>query len=84
MSKRDTILLSTIFSWLVGCGLYAYWWIAAANADPMAAEKEKGLFLPLLGFLFYRFPFLLASFVFIFLLLLIFIPRPQNEKPAMV
>jgi hypothetical protein len=84
MPKRDTILLSTLFGWLIGCGVWAYFWVAACNADPSAAAYEKGLFLPLLGFLFYSFTFLLAGFVIIFFAELMFIPHPQNEKPTMV
>jgi hypothetical protein len=84
MSKRDIILLSTLFVWLIGCGSDAYLWLAAANADAGAARYEKGLLLPLLGFLVYRFTFLLAGFLLAIFAELIFIPRPQDEKPTMV
>jgi hypothetical protein len=83
MSKRDKILLSTLFGWLIVCSVWAYVWVAACNADPLAAEYEKGLFLPLLGFTIYRFTFLLAGFVVIFFAELMLIPRPQ-DKPMMV
>jgi hypothetical protein len=83
MTKREMILLSTLCGWLILCGVWAYLWVAAANADPNAAAYEKGLFLPLLGFLLGPFKFLLAGFVLVFFAELIFIPRPQG-KPAMV
>jgi hypothetical protein len=84
MSKRDKVLLSTFFGWLILCGAWAYVWVAACNADPLAADYEKGLFLPLSGFLIYRFAYLLAGFITIFFAELILIPSARPEKPTMV
>ena len=65
---RCRIILMTVVLWLVGCSLYAYYWVTSNLAQPDTYGYERWVMFPLMGFLFYRFPFLLIG-----LLLLIFI-----------
>ncbi len=64
MSKSSVILL-TFFAWLIGCSLYAYFWVTSILASPNLYGYEKWKLFSLFGFLIYRFPFLLISLLII-------------------
>lgn len=64
MSKTKVILL-TLIIWLVGTGLYAYWWVASILADPSTVGYERLLIFPLSGFIIYRGIYLLFALVVI-------------------
>ena len=64
----------TVVLWLVGCILYAYYWVTSILAQPDTYGYEKWVMFPLMGFLVYRFPFLLIG-----LLMLIFIELILTE-----
>jgi hypothetical protein len=60
MAKRKVILL-TLMVWLVGCGLYFYWYVTSVMALPDLASYEQGFGWPALMFLIFRLPFLLIG-----------------------
>ncbi|MDT5061905.1 MAG: hypothetical protein QOH63_2364 [Acidobacteriota bacterium] len=81
MTKRNTIIFSTVVAWLIGVGVYAYYW-AMSLLDEYSG-KPGGL-LPLLGFFVYRFPYLLAGLVILIIAELIFIPGSHGRPGKMV
>jgi len=60
MAKRKVILL-TLAVWLVGCGVYFYWYVTSVMAPPDLASYEQGFGWPALMFLIFRLPFLLIG-----------------------
>jgi hypothetical protein len=60
MAKRKVILL-TLAAWLVGCGVYFYWFVTSIMALPNLASYEQGLGWPVMIFLIFRLPFLLVG-----------------------
>jgi hypothetical protein len=59
-AKRKAILL-TVVAWLVGCGLYFYWFITSTMALPDLASYEQGAGWPIMVFLIIRLPLLLGG-----------------------
>ena len=73
-------MLLTFIVWLVGCCLYAYYWIS----DLPRWDYPGIWILPLSGFLVYRFPFLLIGFVVLLILELLLIPQTQKAGQDVV
>jgi hypothetical protein len=53
MSKRKVVLW-TLVIWLLGTGLYAYYWISSILADPSTIGYERDPIFSLFGFIVYR------------------------------
>ncbi len=62
MQARNAVLI-TILAWLVGAVLYGYYWVTSILARPDNYGYEKWVMFPLMGFLIYRFPFLVLGLV---------------------
>ncbi len=62
MRARNAILI-TILAWLVGTVFYGYFWVTSILARPDTYGYEKWVMFPLMGFLVYRFPFLVLGLV---------------------
>lgn len=78
MAKRNTILL-TLAAWLVGCGVYFYWFVTSIMAQPDLASYEQGFGWPAAIFLIFRLPLLLAGvLVLIWLEALLFELLPRR------
>ena len=60
VAKRKVILL-TLEAWLVGCGVYFYWYVTSVMALPDLASYEQGFGWPALMFLIFRLPFFLIG-----------------------
>ena len=60
MTKRRVILL-TLAAWLVGCGGYFYWFVTSIMALPDLASYEQGAGRPIMVFLIFRLPLMLAG-----------------------
>ncbi|HEX8920605.1 MAG TPA: hypothetical protein VF766_03960 [Pyrinomonadaceae bacterium] len=81
MQKRNIIIFSTVVAWVIGVGAYAYYW-AMSQVDEYSG-KPGGL-LVLLGFLFYRFPYLLVGLLILVIAELVFIPATHERPGRMV
>ena len=80
MLKRSNIILFTIFAWIIGVGIYAYYWVIR---NP--SEYGQGFWvLPLLGFFVYRLPYLLIGLIILVSAELICIPGPHGRPGKMV
>ncbi len=60
MTKHKVILL-TLAVWLIGCGVYFYWYVSSIMALPDLASYEQGFGWPALMFLIFRLPLLLIG-----------------------
>lgn len=61
--RPGRIVLLTTVGWLIGCSLYAYYWVTTILAQPDNYGYERWGAFPLFGFLVYRFPFLLVGLI---------------------
>lgn len=69
------IVLITIIVWLVGSTLYGYYWVTSILALPDTYGYEQLVIFPLLGFLVYRFPYLVVGLIVVTLTELILSAR---------
>ena len=53
----------TIGLWLAGTIVYCYYWVTSISASPDTYGYEKWPIFPFMGFLVYRFPYLLVGLV---------------------
>jgi hypothetical protein len=60
MTKSRVIHL-TFAAWLVGCGVYFYWYVTSVMALPDLASYEQGFGWPALMFLIFKLPLLLIG-----------------------
>jgi hypothetical protein len=67
MPKAGTIIFITIAVWLVGTVCYGYYWVTSILARPDNYGYEKWVVLPVLGFLVYRFPYLVVGLMLVIL-----------------
>jgi len=67
MTKRRVILL-TLAAWLVSCGGYFYWFVTSIMALPDLASYEQGAEWPVMIFLSFRLPLMLAGLLLLILL----------------
>jgi hypothetical protein len=81
MPKRFSIIFVTVFAWLSGVGVYAYYWSMSTINE--YSGKPGGL-LVLLGFFVYRFPYLLVGLIILVIAELIFIPGLHERSGSMV
>jgi len=70
------VILITILVWLAGTIFWAYFWVTSILARPDNYGYEKWVMFPLMGFLVYRFPFLvLGLLVLIYIELMLLVKR---------
>jgi hypothetical protein len=62
MTKRKAMFL-TVFIWFVGSGAWLYCYVISVLNDPRTVGYERFVIFPTLGFLFYRFPYLLGALI---------------------
>ena len=67
MPRAGKIVFITIAVWLVVTVFYGYYWVSSILARPDNYGYEKWVMLPLLGFLVYRFPYLVVGLLLIIL-----------------
>lgn len=63
--KARNIVLITILLWSVATSCYGYYWVTSILARPDNYGYEEWIMFPLLGFIVYRFPFLLVGLILI-------------------
>jgi hypothetical protein len=73
MPRAGKIIFITIAVWLVGTVFYGYFWVTSILARPDNYGYEKWVVLPVLGFLVYRFPYLVVGLMLVILTELIVI-----------
>jgi hypothetical protein len=61
--KTRKIVLMTIVLWLVATSCYCYYWVTSILAQPDTYGYEQLTIFPLMGFLYYRFPYLVVGLV---------------------
>jgi hypothetical protein len=67
MPRAGKIIFITIAVWLVGTVFYGYFWVTSILARPDNYGYEKWVVLPVLGFLVYRFPYLVVGLMLVIL-----------------
>jgi hypothetical protein len=67
MPRAGKIVFITIAVWLVVTVLYGYYWVTSILAQPDNYGYEKWVMFPLMGFLVYRFPYLVVGLLLIIL-----------------
>jgi hypothetical protein len=58
---KNEVILLTLAGWLIGCGVYFYWYVTSVMALPNLASYEQGFGWPALMFLIFRLPPLLIG-----------------------
>ena len=61
--KAGNIVLLTIVLWVVATTGYCYYWVSSILARPDTYGYEQLTIFPLMGFLYYRFPYLVVGLV---------------------
>lgn len=59
--QRLKLISITIGLWLLGTIVYCYYWVTSLIASPDTYGYEKWPIFPVMGFLVYRFPYLLVG-----------------------
>ena len=67
MPRAGKVIFITIVLWLVGTVFYGYHWVTTILARPDTYGYEHWVVLPVLGFLVYRFPYLVVGLVLLIL-----------------
>jgi hypothetical protein len=67
MPRAGKIIFITIAVWLVGTVFYGYFWVTSILARPDNYGYEKWVVRPVLGFLVYRFPYLVVGLMLVIL-----------------
>ena len=79
MPQTGKIIFITIVGWLVGSTLYGYFWVTSILAQPDNYGYEKWVMFPLMGFLVYRFPYLVVGLILVILTELIVIVMVEQR-----
>ena len=67
MPQTSKVILLTIVVWLVGSSFYCYYWVTSLLARPDTYGYEQWIAFPLMGFLDYRFPYLMIGLIMVIL-----------------
>ena len=67
--------------WLAGSTFYCYYWVSSILARPDNYGYEQWVVFPLLGFLVYRFPYLVVGLLLLILTELILAAVLRREVP---
>ena len=67
MPQTLKIILITIVVWLLGSTLYGYYWVTSILAQPDTYGYERWVMFPVMGFLVYRFPYLVVGLIVVIL-----------------
>jgi hypothetical protein len=67
MQRAGKIVFITIAVWLAITVFYGYYWVTSILAQPDNYGYEKWVMFPLMGFLVYRFPYLVVGLLLIIL-----------------
>ena len=86
MPRSFKLIPLTIVVWLVGSTLYCCYWVSSILARPDNYGYERWVMFPLLGFLVYRFPYLVIGLIVLILteLILTAVLRRNQETSKRV
>ena len=81
MLQVSKIILLTIVVWLAGSTFYCYHWVNSILSRPDTYGYEQWVVFPLMGFLVYRFPYLVVGLLLLILTELILAEVLRREVP---
>ena len=81
MPRAGKLIFITIAVWLVMTVFYCYYWVSSILARPDNYGYERWVMFPLLGFLVYRFPYLVAGLLLVILAELV-LTEVFHRKPG--
>ncbi len=64
MLKVKIVILTTLI-WLIGCGLYCYWYISSTLSQPIADAYANSAAFQFQMFMLVRFPLLCIALIFV-------------------